>query len=167
MEITEAVEMCPYCMAENTYPDYCAELDEYRVTCKRCGKEIMLCDECLHDINNPRGMCDWHEKTYYRGNGAETIGICWRGITRNYEPFVSIESYVPHPLSPGGGDTVHRIYDIGLKGGAKLHRFSNRVGTPFSAIYVDGHEKASCERPREAQMLTWWDNKTRSEEDDE
>lgn len=33
-------------------------------------------------------------------------------------------------------DTVHTVYDAGLKFGATLHRFVNEGGTAISAIYV-------------------------------
>lgn len=81
MEATEAVEVCPACEAENTYPNHDVEKDGYKVRCKSCGREIMLCDECMHADNDR--FCDWHEKDYYRGDAIEEVGICHRGITHN------------------------------------------------------------------------------------
>ena len=55
----EAVEVCPYCEAENVYPDYDVETDGYVVKCGKCGKQIFLCDECVH-ADDCQG-CDWEE----------------------------------------------------------------------------------------------------------
>lgn len=67
---------------------------------------------------------------------------------------------------PGGPyDTRHIITDIGLKGGALLHRFAvfapDHLDTgaepvPYSAIYKDGVEIYSNPRKKEAQMIREW-----------
>lgn len=75
----EVVESCPYCDAENTYINYDAKERGYKTTCYECGKEIMLCSECLHAEDNPNGMCDWREEY----DGVNNYGICFRGITDN------------------------------------------------------------------------------------
>lgn len=54
------------------------------------------------------------------------------------------------------GDSKHEIVDGILKGGGKLHRFVNRSGVEYSAIYVNGFEVWSCEREHEAKMLKDW-----------
>ena len=49
---------------------------------------------------------------------------------------------------------LHLIY---IYGGAELHRFNNNnAGVPYSAIYVNGEEKCSCPREKEAGMISWW-----------
>lgn len=60
-EYWEAVEVCPYCVGENTYPYWDVEKQGYIATCSGCGKKLFLCDECLHADDNPNMECDWHE----------------------------------------------------------------------------------------------------------
>lgn len=69
---TEAVEMCPHCMEENVFTNYDVRKEGYKVRCRHCGNEIMLCDECRH--NADYHQCDWHET--YEG------GACYRGETK-------------------------------------------------------------------------------------
>lgn len=66
----EAVEVCPHCMSENVYPMWDVEKSGFVAVCKHCGKEILLCDECIHMNDN----CDWCE--------TECGGKCHRGETR-------------------------------------------------------------------------------------
>lgn len=80
--MNEVVEMCPHCETENVYPGYEVEKNGYKVICKNCGREIMLCDECLHD-NILKGPCDWRSEKYFNGSRITEIGICRRGITHN------------------------------------------------------------------------------------
>lgn len=54
----EAVELCPYCMSENVYPMWDVEKSSFVAVCKHCGKEILLCDECLHMDDNMSHNCD-------------------------------------------------------------------------------------------------------------
>ena len=79
---TEAVEMCPYCEAENCFPNYDVEASGYIVACPSCGKKIFLCDECVHAEDNPGRMCDWH--IIEKNNGIVTSG-CFRGTVINPE----------------------------------------------------------------------------------
>lgn len=69
----EVVETCPHCMNENIYPMWNTEKAGYITKCKHCGKEIFLCDECLHAEENKEQKCDWHE--------TECGGKCFRGTT--------------------------------------------------------------------------------------
>lgn len=56
-------------------------------------------------------------------------------------------------------DSVHQVVRImGLKGNASLHRFLNKAGEPYSAIYVGDTEAYSCERKREQKMVRHWNN---------
>lgn len=72
---TEAVEVCPYCESENSYPNWDVEKQGFIVKCQECGKQIFLCDECLHADGNPGGNCDWRETE----NGRK----CFRGEIKN------------------------------------------------------------------------------------
>ena len=76
--ITEAVETCPNCEADNSYPNWNPEKQGYVAHCMECGAEIMLCDECLHADDNPEKKCDWRLEE--DGAGRE-YGICFRGET--------------------------------------------------------------------------------------
>lgn len=69
----EAVEICPHCEHENIYPMWNTETSGFVAVCKHCGKEIMLCDECLG--SDGVSDCDWCM--------TECGGKCHRGITRN------------------------------------------------------------------------------------
>lgn len=73
--LTEAVEACPYCEGENVFPNYDAKKDGYIVVCQQCGRQIFLCDECLHADDNPTQKCDWRQLE----NGC---GQCFRGIAK-------------------------------------------------------------------------------------
>lgn len=59
---TEAVEVCPHCERENVYPNWDVKTQSYVAICQECGKEIMLCDECLHADDNPGQKCNWCEE---------------------------------------------------------------------------------------------------------
>ena len=52
--------------------------------------------------------------------------------------------------------TPHRVYDAGLIKNATLHRFLNKAGEPYSAIYVGRDERLSCERAHEQGMIDYW-----------
>lgn len=71
----EAIEVCPHCDNENVYTDWDVEIKGYVAVCKHCGKEIMLCDECLNNEDNPSQNCDWRK--------TNCGGKCWRGITKD------------------------------------------------------------------------------------
>lgn len=60
------------------------------------------------------------------------------------------------------GDSKH-VMVATIDGGAKLYRFKNAGGVDYSAIYLNGHEAASCERDREASMVEWWNGSGMSE----
>lgn len=83
----ECVEVCPHCMGENVYPNYDVDTQGYIVHCQHCGKEIFLCDECMHNDDNPDMFCDWHGAKLYGDNIqlVEERGQCMRGTTINYE----------------------------------------------------------------------------------
>ena len=73
--VTEAVEVCPFCESENVYRNWDVATQGYVATCHECGKEIFLCDECLHAEDNPGGYCDWRE-------AKDGSGICFRGVAK-------------------------------------------------------------------------------------
>lgn len=73
----EVVKRCPHCATKNVYPDKDCERDGYIETCKTCGEEIMLCDECMHAKDNFYGRCDWKEVI----GRKRKIGVCFRGAT--------------------------------------------------------------------------------------
>lgn len=56
------------------------------------------------------------------------------------------------------GDSEHIIVECKLKHRGELHRFTNKAGYLYSAIYQDGIEQCSCERYREKGMIDYWNN---------
>lgn len=77
-EYYEVVEICPHCMMENTYYNWDVNKRGFVATCNNCGKEIFLCDECIHhedELNKNSCGCDWCK--------TECGGMCFRGITKN------------------------------------------------------------------------------------
>ena len=52
--------------------------------------------------------------------------------------------------------TPHKVYDASLIKNANLHRFLNKAGEPYSAIYVGRDEHLSCERAHEQGMIDYW-----------
>lgn len=81
MESWECVEVCPDCGYENVYQNLDPIANGYKAICEGCGKEIMLCDECIHS-DDYKG-CDWREVR--DENGRIIGGICFRGETRRGE----------------------------------------------------------------------------------
>ena len=71
----EAIEICPYCNKENTYPMWDVNIKGYVAICSHCRKEIMLCDECLHAKDNESMSCDWCK--------TKCGGKCFRGTTKD------------------------------------------------------------------------------------
>lgn len=70
----EAIEICPWCEEENVYPMWDVDVKGFVAVCEHCGKEILLCDECIHheDGLNANSMgCDWCD------------GKCFRGMTKD------------------------------------------------------------------------------------
>lgn len=58
MKLYETVEICPYCDRENIL-QWNTEIMGFVAICQHCGKEIMLCDECMHSEDNESMSCDW------------------------------------------------------------------------------------------------------------
>lgn len=78
----EAIEICPECGYENSIENWKPNSD-YISTCKYCGSEMFLCDECTHADDNPEHKCNWHKEVI---NGEE-YSCCIRGrykIARDY-----------------------------------------------------------------------------------
>lgn len=71
----EAVETCPHCDNENVYPMWDVSVKGYIAVCEHCGKEIFLCDECMHAEDNEGMSCDWCK--------TDCGGKCFRGKTRD------------------------------------------------------------------------------------
>ena len=55
------------------------------------------------------------------------------------------------------GDTEHEVVTgVELKGGARLHRFVNAGGVPYSAIYLHGVECWNNPRDDEKRLVSMW-----------
>ena len=68
------VELCPHCDIENMF-EWDVKSQGYLATCQKCGKEMMLCDECMHS-DDFRG-CDWHIEG--------SMSVCCRGTHKMWE----------------------------------------------------------------------------------
>lgn len=67
------VEVCPHCDSENEIV-WDVETMGYKAYCPVCGKQMMLCDECIHSedgLNENSSGCDWHED-------EEGNSVCFR-----------------------------------------------------------------------------------------
>ena len=71
----EAVEFCQHCESENVYPMWDVNVKGYVAVCQHCGKEIFLCDECMHMEDNESMKCDWCK--------TDCGGKCFRGTTKD------------------------------------------------------------------------------------
>lgn len=49
-------ELCGMCGSENTL-EWDVEEEGYKAFCPRCGKEMMLCDACMHSEDNLEMKC--------------------------------------------------------------------------------------------------------------
>lgn len=58
----EVVECCPHCDHENVFVNWDVEKQGYVAKCQSCGKEILLCSECLMHEDNLGQRCDWSPK---------------------------------------------------------------------------------------------------------
>lgn len=70
-----AIETCPHCDSENVYPRWDVKEKGYIAICEHCGKEIFLCDECMHSDDNEHMDCNWCK--------TDCGGKCFRGITKD------------------------------------------------------------------------------------
>lgn len=73
----EVCECCPHCGYENIWEDLDVEKMRYKTRCQECGREIMLCSECMYDPETGEysGDCNWHREG--------KCGVCYRGVTMN------------------------------------------------------------------------------------
>lgn len=63
------------------------------------------------------------------------------------------------------GDSIHEIlWDANVCGNGELHRFTNKDGVPYSAIYIGGFEVCSAPRENEKVMINYWNNMQREDE---
>ena len=67
---------------------------------------------------------------------------------------LAADEFWPRPATLDS--TPHKVYDAGLIKNANLHRFLNKAGAPYSAIYVGRNEMLSCERDHEQGMIDYW-----------
>lgn len=63
------------------------------------------------------------------------------------------EEFYPELIS-----SDHVLYDANLKYGATLHRYLNRAGYEYSAIYTGMKEWLTCERKYEQGMIDCWND---------
>ena len=68
----------------------------------------------------------------------------------------SIPEVFFYPRNAVLDSTPHDVFDAGLIKNAYLHRFLNKAGVPYSAIYIGRVEQLSCERNDEQNMINYW-----------
>ena len=71
-------------------------------------------------------------------------------------PMYIVNDDSPKELYRWNDFTDHTVLDADLNKGAVLHRFVNRGGCPYSAIYIGTEELMSCERVYEQKMINYW-----------
>ena len=71
-----------------------------------------------------------------------------------YLETIPAEDFYPRPAATDS--TPHMVYDAALIKNANLHRFNNKAGEAYSAIYVGRDERLSCERGHEQGMIDYW-----------
>lgn len=81
---------------------------------------------------------------------------CETSVEKIEEIDVLPEYFFKYSGRPDTPDSEHRIFEVMLRKGARLHRFINFGGVPYSAIYIGYYEAFSCERDREQQMIDYW-----------
>lgn len=69
--------------------------------------------------------------------------------------YVKIDE-APKELFNSNDLSDHTVLDAVLNKGAVLHRFVNRGGCPYSAIFMGTEELMSCERDNEQKMINYW-----------
>lgn len=78
------VEWCSYCDSENDFRGHDVSEDGFVARCPTCGKEIFLCDECMHQSDNPFMRCDWESEIHISGEKKIELGYCMRGVTASF-----------------------------------------------------------------------------------
>ena len=74
--ITCDVDVCPHCDCDNIFENWDFEKNGFVGTCWNCGKEVMLCDACIHADDNRARKCDWSEHYNKQTHKMETM--CFR-----------------------------------------------------------------------------------------
>ncbi|MDO5397563.1 MAG: hypothetical protein Q4G33_06510 [bacterium] len=63
------VERCPFCENEIEIR-WNVKTEGYKIFCPYCGKQLLLCDECLHAEDNTRHICTYNA----------SVGVCMRCV---------------------------------------------------------------------------------------
>lgn len=68
----EVVEVCPHCAGKVTM-EWDVEASGYRAFCPHCGKQLMLCTECLR---RDGGSCDYDKRSdICKMNGGFVVSV--------------------------------------------------------------------------------------------
>ena len=73
-----------------------------------------------------------------------------------FPTYIIIDNDSPKELYCCYDSSNHTVFDACLKKDAKLHRFINKEGYSYSAIYIGTKELMSCEREHEQNMIDYW-----------
>lgn len=77
----------------------------------------------------------------------------------DFPMYIMIDIVSPELLYNCYDLTDHAVFDADLKEGAHLHRYINKGGCPYSAIYIGTKELMTCERDNEQNMINYWNKK--------
>jgi len=102
--ITEDVDVCPHCDCENHFYNWDTSVNGWIGICAECGKEIMLCDECLHAEDNKEQSCDWCEAFNTKTGKMESM--CFR---KKQTLEMKVDYWNTHDLSEMVGNVGSRF----------------------------------------------------------
>lgn len=128
------------------------------LTQKDLGDQLHLTDDAIYKWEAGKSFPDvtmLRKLVEITGYDAETLTNDNRSIEAYYGFPVSKETLL-YEDTVNPRDSDHTVYDIDLRNGGKLHRFTNQVGTAYSAIYVGSREIFSCPRKDEKKMIYHW-----------
>lgn len=128
------------------------------LTQKDLGDQLHLTDDAIYKWEAGKSFPDvpmLRNLVELTGYDAETLTNDNRSIEAYYGLPVSAKTFL-YEKTINARDSVHEIYDIGLRKGVKLHRFTNRGGEEYSAIYCGSNEIFSCPRKEEKEMIYYW-----------
>ena len=89
-----------------------------------------------------------------RGGGFGSTG--YTSEEKKDYPFLYVDEFAGQKTD--NKDSLHEVYDAGLKQGAKLHRYYTYDGEARSAIYIRNFKAMSCRREDEITMIEDWND---------
>lgn len=129
-----------------------------KLTQKDLGEQLHLTDDAIYKWEAGKSYPDvpmLRKLVELTGYDAETLTNDKRSIEAYYGQPVCKDTFLYEDMV-NPRDSIHEVYDIGLRSGVKLHRFTNHGGVRYSAIYCGSNEIFSCPREEEKGMIYYW-----------